>query len=114
MDPCANRFLRRAIGSVIVFVAGCGGGGNASPPRALQTFTIHVHISGFVAGGLVLRNNGADPLIIANNGVADFPARLPDGAGYAVTADTELLTGPPQLCTLMPAGGVVAGADVTV
>jgi hypothetical protein len=63
-----------------------------------------VHISGLVGRGLVLRNNWADLLVIANNGVADFPTQLPDGAGYAVTADTELLR-PPQLCTLMPGAG---------
>ncbi len=38
---------------------------------------------------------------------------MPDGAGYAVTADTELAR-PPQLCTLMPGSGMIAGADVTV
>jgi 6-phosphogluconolactonase (cycloisomerase 2 family) len=102
-----------ACGIVVAF-AGCGGSGYGDVPAAPRAvFAIHVNVSGLTGGGLKLQNQGADELVIDSNGAASFPTRVANGASYAVTASTDLAA-PPQVCTLSRAGGVIAGADVTI
>lgn len=99
---------------VAVALAGCGGGGGSgdapAPPPA--TFNISVTVSGLDGTGLVLRNNGGNPLTITANGAATFSTALATGAQYAVTVDTQP-SNPSQTCTVTSGTGTVANANVT-
>ena len=74
-------------------------------------FSIGGTITGLRAGGLVLQNNGADSLAIANptDTTFKFPTSLPNGTPYSVT-----VIGQPsgQICVAGNNAGIVSGADV--
>ena len=53
------------------------------PPRSGGT------VSGLTSTGLVLQNNGADPVTVNANGAFTFPTALTNGATYNVTVSTQ-------------------------
>ncbi|HEY8509409.1 MAG TPA: hypothetical protein VIL32_13685, partial [Steroidobacteraceae bacterium] len=69
-------------------------------------------MSGLAGSGLVLRNNGANPLAISGNGSATFSTALADGAQYSVTVDTQP-SNPWQTCTVTNGSGTIQSANVT-
>jgi hypothetical protein len=87
--------------------AGSSTGGAAGGP-----FTIGGIVSGLSGSGLVLRNNGADDLPIAQNGVFVFTTPLASGQSYSVSVAAEP-TSPDQSCTVAGGSGAVAAANVT-
>jgi hypothetical protein len=77
---------------------------------APRTFSIGGTVAGLTAPGLVLRNNGQDPLTIQVGGPFTFAAPLPTGSPYAVTVSTQP---PGQTCTVANGSGTVGTANVT-
>jgi len=77
---------------------------------APATFTIGGTVAGLTAAGLVLRNNGGDPLPVPVAGAFTFGARLPTGRPYAVTVGTQPSG---QTCTVSGGSGTVGTANVT-
>ncbi len=67
-------------------------------------------VSGLSGGTLVLRNNGTDELSITGNGTFAFNAEVANGAGYAVTVQTQP-TG--QTCSVTHGSGIVSDVAVT-
>lgn len=79
---------------------------------ATQTFSLSGTVSGLVGSGLVLQNNGQDPVEIETNGNFSFPRELASGAAYNVTVRTQP-SNPVQSCTVANNTGVIGTADIT-
>jgi 6-phosphogluconolactonase (cycloisomerase 2 family) len=79
----------------------------ALPPT---TYSIGGTVSGLVGAGLVLLNNGGDPLSVPANGAFTFNGRLTSGSNYAVTVGTQPAG---KTCMVSAAAGVVGTASVT-
>jgi trimeric autotransporter adhesin len=77
-----------------------------------QTFALSGSVNGLVGSGLVLQNNGADPVEVATNGSFSFPRELASGAAYNVTVRTQP-SNPVQSCAVANGTGVIGTADVT-
>lgn len=93
--------------------AGVVGAGNVTTVRVscvTSAFTVGGEVSGLLAAGLVLQNNGADNLAIAANGPFTFATPLLSGQPYSVTV-LQNATG--QLCFVQNGAGTVGGANVT-
>lgn len=80
------------------------------PPPPPDTLRVGGSVAGLAGSGLVLRNNGADDLAVADNGAFSFATRLAGGAAYAVTVATQPSG---QQCSVAAGSGTVADADVT-
>jgi 6-phosphogluconolactonase (cycloisomerase 2 family) len=98
-------------------VANASGSANADVTNVTvtcttSTFLIGVTVSGLVGAGLVLENNGGDPLTIDANGTATFATSIASGAGYDVTVRTQP-TPPAQTCAVSGGSGTVGNAAVT-
>ncbi len=90
-------------------LAGCGGGGTLD--LGGPTYTIGGTVSGLGAGKrLVLRNNGANDLVVGANGAFTFSGGLNTRAVYSVTVFSHPVG---QLCTVAGGSGAVAEANVT-
>ena len=100
-----------------VLVASCGGGGGGSstppPPPAPSTFTIGGTVSDLTGTGLVLENNGGNPLTVNANGTIAFSTALATGSAYNVTVRTQPTGSPAQTCTVAAGSGTVGSAPVT-
>ena len=79
---------------------------------ATATHTIGGSVSGLVGHGLVLEDNQADDLAVAQNGDFTFAMPVAFGAGYAVTVRTQP-SGPAELCAVTGGSGTVGATDVT-
>jgi hypothetical protein len=104
-----------APGCVAWLLAACGGGGGGgggTPPPPAPNFTIGGTVSGLAGAGLVLRNNGGDPLAVSTNGTFTFATALAGGAAYSVTVGTQP-TAPVQNCSVASGTGSLAGANVS-
>jgi serine/threonine protein kinase, bacterial len=77
------------------------------------TYLVNVNVSGLAGSGLVLRNNGANDLPVAANGISGFSTRIASGAAYSVTVGAQPHT-PSQTCVVANPAGSVASADVTL
>lgn len=80
---------------------------------APTTFTIGGTVSGLAGTGLVLQDNGADNLTIAQNGSFLFPTALASGKAYAVTVLTQP-SNPAQTCAVTFGGTGTATANVVL
>ena len=76
----------------------------------VATYSVGGTVTGLIGSGLVLLNNGADPLPVAADGPFTFATELTDGSAYAVTVASEPAT---QTCTVTSGSGTIAAADVT-
>lgn len=79
---------------------------------AVDTFTVGGAVSGLAGTGLVLENNGTDPLAIDADGAFTFARPVDSGTAFAVTIQTQP-TSPMQTCTVAGASGVMGGGHVT-
>jgi hypothetical protein len=77
----------------------------------LATFSIGGNVSGLAGSGLLLQNNGGDPLAIAANGVFTFSRALIDGSDYDVTVARQP-SDPNQFCAVLNGAGTLNGADI--
>ncbi|HEY1334743.1 MAG TPA: hypothetical protein VGF31_10845, partial [Myxococcaceae bacterium] len=75
-----------------------------------QTFTIGGTVTGLTSQGLVLRNNGKDPLAIQVSSPFTFPTPLPTGSSYAITVSSQPSG---QTCTVLGASGTVGTSNVS-
>lgn len=82
---------------------------------AVDCATSAYGIGGIVVGlsgsGLVLSDNGGDPLPVAANGKFTFPTKVASGSPFAVAVKTQPSTSGP--CVVSGATGTVGLADVT-
>jgi hypothetical protein len=94
--------------------AGTIGSNNVTNVRvscATETFAVGGSVAGLLGTGLVLRNNGADPVEIESDGGFMFPREIASGATYNVTVATQP-TNPVQSCSIENATGTVGSADI--
>jgi hypothetical protein len=77
---------------------------------ARDSYSVGGTVSGLSGSGLVLRNNGGDPLTISGNGGFAFKTPLADGSSYAVTVATQPSN---QSCSVSNGSGTVTGSNVT-
>jgi hypothetical protein len=83
--------------------------GSATAPTS---FSIGGTATGVAGTGLVLTNNGADPLTVAKDGTFAFATKLAAGASYAVAVKTQPQN-PAQQCAVTNGSGKVGAANVT-
>jgi trimeric autotransporter adhesin len=84
---------------------------NVTITCATGTFTIGGAVTGLQGSGLVLTNNGGDPLTIAGNGPFQFPTMLASGATYSVGVSANP-SNPAQSCAVTNPAGTVNGASI--
>jgi hypothetical protein len=82
---------------------------NPDPPLPPVTYTVGGTVSG-LSGTVALLNNGGDGLSVSADGGFTFATALADGAGYAVTIETQPAG---QTCEVAGGTGTISGADVT-
>src|SRR5687768_14891710 len=101
-------------GTFVSFVcalsAGCGGGGGGGnpPPPPPPTFSVSVIVDGLFGTGLVLENNGGNPLTVNASGAATFSTALASGTAYNVSVRTQPTATPAQTCAVSSGAGTVA------
>lgn len=78
----------------------------------INQFSVGGNVTGLEGNGLILRNNGGDPLEITGNGSFIFPTPLNDSTSFEVTI-TAQPTDPQQTCSLTGGNGTLSGSDVT-
>ena len=95
--------------------SGTVGGGDVSNVRitcAANTFSVGGSVSGLLGSGLVLENNGGDPVRMESDGGFTFPRALASGARYNVTVRTQP-SNPDQACRITNGAGVIADRNIT-
>lgn len=97
-----------------LLLAACGGGGGKSVPGTPEpaSFAVGGTISGLTGSGLILLNNGGDPLAIASNGSFTFAGALADAEQFAVTVQVQP-TVPAQTCAVINGNGMILKASFT-
>jgi large repetitive protein len=75
-------------------------------------FTVGGTVTGMVGSGLVLQNNGAGDLAVAEDGTFTFAAPQDDGSAFAVTVLADP-TDPEQTCLVTGGTGELAGGNVS-
>jgi 6-phosphogluconolactonase (cycloisomerase 2 family) len=83
---------------------------NVAVSCASSGVTIGGTVTGLTGTGLVLQDNGADNLTIAQNGTFTFATALASGKAYAVTVLTQPAG---QTCTVTNGTGTTGGSNVT-
>ncbi len=110
------RALEIVIAALCLVSCGGGGGGGDSTPAPpappANTYPIGGSVSGLRGTGLVLQNNGGDPLTVAANGSFTFATALASNASYAVTVRTQPTASPAELCSVASGNGAVGSAAV--
>ena len=95
--------------------SGTVGGGDVSNVRitcAANTFSVGGSVAGLLGSGLVLQNNGGDPVHVEADGRFTFLKTLASGAEYNVLV-REQPSNPVQACAITNGAGVIADQDVT-
>ena len=121
-----RRVLHIAVWLGAVVMAGCGGGGGdpippattapvgfstpASVTVAIDQYLIGGTVSGLTQAGLVLHNNGGNPLSVTANGAFNFATPMSVGAVYNVTVAAQPAG---QTCAVANATGVTPAASVS-
>lgn len=105
------------LGCVLVASCGGGGGGGGTPPPAPTppppTFAVGGTVNGLFGTGLVLENNGGNPLTVTANGTITFTTTVASGAAYNVAVRTQPTATPAQICTVNAGSGTVGSGPVT-
>ena len=79
-----------------------------------NTYLIGVSVTGLTGPGLLMQNNGADDLVITQNGVTPFATRWASGSDYAVTVASQP-DDPGNTCEIIGhSEGVVSGEHVLI
>jgi hypothetical protein len=74
-----------------------------------NTYAVGGTVSGAPVTGLVLRNNGGDPLSVSATGTFTFPTRVASGGTYSVTVASHPTAG---TCSVTSGAGSVSSANV--
>ncbi len=115
--------IKRIRGCIVVFasslaLAACGGGGGDGegnddpppPPPPAATFSVIATVTGLTGTGLVLQNNGAGSIAVAQGATtANIATGLASGSAYSVTVQTQPTN---QTCTVANGSGT-ATANVS-
>ena len=86
---------------------------SASITCTTPTFTLSGTMSGLHGQGLVLTNNGTDPVTVSSNGPFIFPTPLFDFVPWNVQVSTHP-SNLKQTCTVINSTGFIAAADVSI
>ncbi len=79
-----------------------------------SSHTVSVNVSGLALNNSVtLQNNGADDLVVNNDGIHAFSTAVSYTDGYEITVLTQP-TSPNQQCLVSNPTGIIAGSDVVV
>ena len=97
---------------------GSGTVGNTNVSNVMVTCTtnsyqVGVTVSGLSGSGLVLQNNGADDLAVANDGAFSFSNPAASGGPYAVTIKSRPTAIPAEVCAVNNGAGAIGSAAVT-
>ena len=84
---------------------------NVSVDCSSNTYNIGVTVSGLIAGGLVLEDNGGDNLTINTNGSVNFATPIASGSAYDVTFLSQP-TG--ETCAITGGSGTVTSSNIAV
>ena len=76
-----------------------------------NSYAIGVTVAGLTGTGLVVQNNGGDPLSISANGLSQFSISVDSGSPYEVTVLSQP-TG--QQCSVVSGAGTVGAAAINV
>jgi N-acetylneuraminic acid mutarotase len=75
-----------------------------------DTYNVGVTVTGLIANGLVLQDNGADNLMISSNGRFNFNTPIASGSAYAAT----ILSQPAgETCSIASSSGTIISSNVT-
>ena len=96
----------------LVCVTACGGGGGSAGGGGSGSYIVSGSVSGLAGHGLVLGNNGMNPVSVSANGPFTFTSAVPNGAIYDVEVVTQP-TGPSQTCSVAKGSGVISGSNIT-
>ncbi|WP_147456036.1 hypothetical protein [Leptospira stimsonii] len=77
-----------------------------------NSYTINGSASNVIGSGLVLKNNGTDPISITADGGFSFGTPVASGSAYNVTIQQNP-SSPTQLCTLSNNSGTVSSSSIT-
>jgi hypothetical protein len=102
-NPNQDCTIARGSGSI------AGDVSNIAIQCATLTYAVGGSANGLLGPGLVLENNGADPLRIDANGPFTFGRKLADGSAYQVTVRTQPAS---SSCTIGNGAGTIHGANV--
>jgi hypothetical protein len=102
-NPKQDCTISRGSGTIAADVS------NIAVQCAAVTYSVGGSVRGLPGSGLVLENNGADPLRIDADGPFTFARKLADGAAYQVTVRTQPGSG---TCTVGNGAGTIRGANV--
>lgn len=79
---------------------------------AAPLYSVGGTVTGLVGSGLVLLNDGGDPLTVTANGPFSFATTIAGGTPYAATVLTQPAN-PAQTCVVTNGSGTVADANIT-
>lgn len=85
---------------------------NVTITCSTSAFAVGGSVSGLVGNGLVIKNNGTDPITLSANGTFSFGTSVASGSDYTVTIQQNP-TSPAQLCTLSNDTGTIYSSNVT-
>lgn len=74
-----------------------------------DTYNVGVTVSGLIASGLVLQDNGADNLGVASNGRFNFNTPIASGSAYAATIFSQPVG---ETCAIANGSGTIASSNV--
>ncbi|RHX92922.1 hypothetical protein [Leptospira stimsonii] len=77
-----------------------------------NSYTISGSASNVIGSGLVLKNNGTDPISITADGSFSFGTNIASGSAYSVTVQQNP-SSPTQLCSLSNNTGTVSSSSIT-
>ena len=83
---------------------------NAGAYVAANTYRLGGSVSGLVAGGTLVINNGTTTLSIASSGTFSFPLTVSSGTNYAITVAAQPAG---QLCSVINGSGTVVQSSIT-
>jgi sugar lactone lactonase YvrE len=101
----------RVVSALVLSAIGlpsCGGSGSTVP----FPVTVGGTVSGLAGSGLVLTDNGTDPLGVAASGSFVFAAKVQNGEAFSVQVLSQPAQ-PTQTCVVVHGSGTAGSADVT-
>jgi exo-beta-1,3-glucanase (GH17 family) len=107
--PLLGRARWLALAGVALALTGCGSAQNWGTAAAYVT--IGGSVSGLTGSGLVLADNGGDPLTVTGNGAFTFALKLAPYAKYSVTVQTQPQGG---VCSVTNGTGTAASNVTSV
>lgn len=104
-------FLLASTVVALLSLAACGGGGSIGSTTPPANVTVSIVVTGLTPSnpGLVIENNGINPLTVSGNGT--YPLTVATGAAYAITVQTQP-TG--TTCSIPSGASGTANSNVTV